>query len=87
MPPWADVVVAGAMVEQLELGMSSGRCLLVLALYRKSMYSHRQDKVIYTKSKWKDEADLKLDHHRVSTVEGFICSQITQTEEKQDGGK
>lgn len=51
------------------------------------MYSHRQDKVIYTKSKWKDEADLKLGHHRVSTVEGFICSQITQIEEKQDGGK
>lgn len=64
-----------------------GRCCLVLALYRKSMYSHRQDKVIYTKSNWKDEADLDLGHHRVSTVEGFIYSRIAQIEEKQDGGK
>jgi hypothetical protein len=43
--------------------------------------------MVCTKSRWKDEADLKLGHHRDKTVEDFTCSRAAQIEEKQDGGK
>lgn len=43
--------------------------------------------MVYTKTKWKNEDDLKLGHHRDSTVEGFTWSQLTQIEEERDGGK